>query len=205
MSQAFTNSSAATHQYNAAEFVESAGLVPFHLSSRRICLIQHPKRNEYLLPKGRRNCTETRAQTALREVKEETGYTCRLLPVKMAIRAPPAVEVEGVHTPDIARVFDEITEPMMLQKRELSADGTKNLKLIWWYIGAINEDYVASGSSSEESRNEIFRARLFSFQAAIDALTFDGDKEVVRAAVAIVEATYGKGENNAKHGLGTGD
>ena len=117
-----------THQYFAESFVESAGAILFHLSSRRIRLVHLLHKDEYLLAKGRRKCGESRLAAALREVTEETGYQCRALPVTMATRATPLVELG--HTPDVSRTFISVTEPFSLQIRQLSADG--DIKLIWW-------------------------------------------------------------------------
>ena len=72
-------SSFSAAQYTSKSFVESAGIVPFHLAKKQICLLFHTARNEWLLAKGRRNCGESRHQAALREVHEETGLQCRLL------------------------------------------------------------------------------------------------------------------------------
>lgn len=87
-----------SHQLYADEFVESAGAVVFDFFKvYQICIVYNSVKNEYLLPKGRRNCTESRANAALREVREETGYTCLLSPVTMGTRAPPADELDFNH------------------------------------------------------------------------------------------------------------
>src|SRR5271156_1045235 len=124
-----------TTQLFSHEFVESAGAVIFNLSKKQIYIIRNRVTGEFYLPKGRRNCSEARWQTALREVKEETGLTCTMLPVTMKTRAPPSEEV--VDYPDQAREFDDlIREPFCLTIREL---GERNVKLIWWYIVEIDD------------------------------------------------------------------
>lgn len=82
-----------SEQYTSEAFVESVGGVLFCLSSQ-VCVLHLLKRDEYVLAKGRRNCGEARQVTAVREVTEETGFQCRLLPLNMHTRAPPAVETE---------------------------------------------------------------------------------------------------------------
>ncbi|KAL7954557.1 hypothetical protein V8C34DRAFT_317196 [Trichoderma compactum] len=86
-----------SQQYTSESFVESAG-----------------GRDECVLPKGRRNCGETYRETALREVTEETGFACRLLPVNMDARMPPAVETEQQN----------------------------KVKIIWWFVLAVDEQVL---------------------------------------------------------------
>ena len=74
--------------------------------------------------KGRRNLEERRWEAALREASEEIGYSCRLLPVTMSSRAPPAVETELYG--DVIRTYTKITEPFSLQIRHLQPKETSN-------------------------------------------------------------------------------
>lgn len=172
-----------TQQYTSEEFVESAGAVVFHLSSRRICLIHHLERDEWLLAKGRRNVSETRQQAALREVEEETGLECRLLPVDMSTRATSAT--------DSAQILDEtrpgsaLCESFMVTLRRLN-DGRGDLKIIWWYIAAVKKD-------SDQGQNDgeaMYEPRMFSFSDALDKLTFELDRDVVRRAISLYSATH---------------
>ncbi len=127
-----------TTQYSSSELVESAGAILFHQSTKRVCLLHLIFSGEYLFAKGRRNCGESRLAAALREVREETGYSCRALPVIMSTRAPPQVETEQ-HSPDSPRMYSNLTEPFALQIRQLGEE-ERNIKLIWWYVAAVNED-----------------------------------------------------------------
>jgi len=106
-----------SEQYTSEAFVESVGAVLFRLSTREICILHLLKRDEYVLGKGRRNCGESRQQAAVREVAEETGYSCRLLHLNMLTRAPPAMETEQLG--DEARFYPGICEPVTLQLRRL--------------------------------------------------------------------------------------
>lgn len=165
-----------TSQYTSENFVDSAGAVLFHLSSHRICLIHLIERKEWLLAKGRRNCTESRAATALREVTEETGLPARLLDVRISTRAPPIIE-EPDGSIDTVRVYEGAVEPFMLTLRKTSE---QNVKLIWWYIAAVDEDRVA-GVSEEK-----YSVGFFGYSEAIEMLTYKEDREVVQRAVDIV-------------------
>lgn len=168
-----------TTQYDAEHFVESVGAVAIKASTREICLIRHEKRGEWLLAKGRRNAGESRHKAALREVKEETGFACRIMPLTMRTRAPPALEVG--HSPDEPRVHQEATEPFMLSCRQLE-EGT-NMKIIWWYIAAIEEEVEMEHGETQ------FHAHLIGFGEASDLLTFEQDREIVRKALAVFEGS----------------
>jgi ADP-ribose pyrophosphatase YjhB (NUDIX family) len=168
-----------TTQYDAENFVESVGAIAIKRSTREICLIRHEKRGEWLLAKGRRNAGESRHNAALREIQEETGFACHMLPLTMTTRAPPAIE-EG-HYPDKPRVHQEATEPFMLTCRQL--DEGKNMKIIWWYIAAIDEDAEVENGETQ------FGARLVNFSEAADLLTFEQDRDIVRKAIGIFEGS----------------
>jgi 8-oxo-dGTP pyrophosphatase MutT (NUDIX family) len=173
-------SSFSTTQLFAEEFVESAGAVLFHLPTKEICLVHLKSKQEWLLPKGRRNCSESRQQAALREVREETGYEAHILPVNMSVRAPPAVELENY--PDEPRYFESVAEPFVLTLRQL---GDRNQKIIWWYIASVEER-----RSGEVNPDEDLEVSLFSYLDAVDKLTYELDKEIVRKAIDLVTATY---------------
>jgi hypothetical protein len=115
-----------TTQLFSEEFVESAGTIIFRLSTQEICLVHHREVGEWLLPKGRRNRGESRQCAALREAWEETGYTCRLLPVTMLTRCPPSVEER--ECPDEPRQYPDAVEPIAVTTRWL---GASNVKFIW--------------------------------------------------------------------------
>ncbi|KAF2839835.1 hypothetical protein M501DRAFT_1010858 [Patellaria atrata CBS 101060] len=159
-------------QYFSDSFVESAGAVLFRLSTREICILHLLSRDEYVLPKGRRNCGETRQNAAVREVREETGYVCRILPVNISTRNPPAMETE--HVPDEPRLHEHTREPFALQVRRLG-DG---MKVVWWYVAAVNE---------EEGYTDV-----------LDKLTFAMDRVMVERAIELVEGTYGGGDTVAE-------
>lgn len=122
---------------------------------------------------------ESRHRAALWEVQEETGFACHMLPLAMETRAPPAVEEGGGDSPDEPRFDKEATEPFGLSCRRL--DGARGLKVIWWYIAAVDE---AVGVEVGEAQ---FRARLVGFGEALGLLTLEQDREIVRRAIKIFE------------------
>ena len=169
-------------QFTSDNFVESAGAIAFHLSKQQVCLAHHKKKNEWLLSKGRRNVGESRQQAALREVEEETGYKCRMLPITLTTRTPPAVEGKK-GTPDMPVKHEGVSEPFMLTQRVMQKG---HLKLIWWYVAAIDEESaVGEGEAT-------FAIKLFDFEDALSALTYEGDREVVRRAIEILRDTLGE-------------
>lgn len=99
----------------------------------------------------------------------------------MRSRAPPAIETG--RCPDEPRVHEKVCEPFMLTCRQL--DGTCNIKLIWRYVAAIDE-------CAEVARGEDqFECLLVGFEAALDLLTFEHDREVVRKAMKVLCETEG--------------
>ena len=175
------NSPFPTSQYTSAQFVESAGAVLFRVSTREIYLLYLSEHNEYVLPKGRRNCGESTRETAVREVAEEIGYLCRLMPVKMFTRAPPAIETEQFK--DVPRKASDLIEPYTLQIRQ---QGENDVKVIWWYIAIIDED-----RSHEEERlgEQKFRVDFYGYDESLEKLTFQTDQDIVRNAIKIFQET----------------
>ncbi|KAJ4362761.1 hypothetical protein N0V95_001252 [Ascochyta clinopodiicola] len=173
-----------TRQYAADQFVESCGAVLFispKPQNAKVCLVNLLSTNEWMLPKGRRNIGESRKATALREVAEETGLQCRLLPVTMPTRAP--MSNDSADVPDEARTQVDITEPFMCTVRELpKGNGTK---LIWWYIAVLEYDAYSRRGPGEEQ----FKPEFFTADDAVQKLHFESDREVLRKAVEIIDTT----------------
>ncbi|KAI4194099.1 MAG: hypothetical protein LQ350_007966 [Teloschistes chrysophthalmus] len=171
-----------SEQYTSEAFVESAGAVLFRLSTQEICLLRTLKSNEYVLAKGRRNCGETRHEAATREILEETGFPCRLLPLNFSTRAPPAVETEQLD--DQPRYQIGICEPFTLQLRHLAAG---QVKLIWWYIAAVNEDQPSREDLQEKDK---FTVEFFNYTEVLEKLTFQMDRDLVTKAIEIITHTH---------------
>lgn len=173
-----------SEQYTSEAFVESVGAILFRLSSREVCVLHLLERDEYVLAKGRRNCGESRKDTAVRELTEESGFSCRLLHLNMSTRAPPAVETE--QPGDEARFYTDICEPFTLQLRRL---GKGNVKLIWWYIAAVNEEQPFKKDLQEWQR---FAVEFYSYTDVLEKLTFQMDRDMVSRAIDIVTSNHGK-------------
>ena len=172
-----------TSQHTSEQFVESAGAIVFRLSTQEVCVLHLLPRDEYILAKGRRNVKERRWEAALREVREETGYCCRLLPVTMGSRAPPAVETEPYG--DILRTYSNITEPFSLQIRHLETEG--DVKLIWWFIAVVDGDTVPNEDRPGEEK---FKVEFYGYEEVVKKLTFQMDRDMVQRAIDTVRATY---------------
>ena len=65
----------------AAEKVAAGGVVIQTVSggARRVLLVHRPSYDDWSFPKGKAEPGETIEQTALREVREETGLGCRIV------------------------------------------------------------------------------------------------------------------------------
>ena len=68
-----------TEQFPSSHFLVSGGSILFASthSPLRICLIYHHARQEWLLPKGRKDRGESVPAAAVRETFEETRYPCK--------------------------------------------------------------------------------------------------------------------------------
>ncbi|OCK86320.1 hypothetical protein K432DRAFT_65944 [Lepidopterella palustris CBS 459.81] len=176
----------ATEQYATPDFVESCGLIPIDVRNRRVCLVYLKRKEEYVLAKGRRNILESRSSAAIREIFEETGLSCSLLPVRMETRAPPQVELAP--TRDVVRVEESCVEPFMVTIREMKAG---HVKIIWWFVGNIEAGQV---EALEEGRlkggEEQFKAQMFGVDDAVRMLEFQSDRGVLEKALELVRGTY---------------
>ena len=177
-------SSFVTRQYASEQFVESCGAVLFVSSepqNAKVYLVKLLSTKEWMLPKGRRNVGESRKDAALREVAEESGLQCRLLPVTMPTKA--CAPDDPADVPDEARTQIDITEPFMCTVRELpKGNGTK---IIWWYIAVLEYDAHSRRAPGEAQ----FRPEFFTADDAVQKLHFESDREVLRKAVNIINTT----------------
>ncbi|KAF2120808.1 NUDIX domain-containing protein [Lophiotrema nucula] len=166
-----------TRQLPSENFVESCGAILFDLAdpaTKKVCLVNYLKTNEWLLPKGRRNFAEQRKEAAIREIIEETGYRCHIHPVTMPTRA---LKQDG---PDVAQVLPGATEPFMVTIRDLK-DGA-SVKFIYWYIAALDEEARGSRGAGEPQ----FVPEFFALSDAVDKLQFQSDRDVLSRAIQLV-------------------
>jgi len=152
--------------------------MPSHPTSTllEICILHERNKDQWLLPKGRKDCGECIADAAVRETFEETGYPCELLPCRMPTRAPRP----GINGKDRVAVVDGITEPFSVVVRDRGARG---IKMIWWYLArATGEEKVLGTQTSSEA----FDSHFVAADDAAARLTFQGDRETVHRALQIV-------------------
>ena len=116
-------------------------------------LLIEPRAGRWQLPKGHVEPGEAPEQTAVREVREETGVQARVL-------AP---------LPSIDYTY-EVDRRIRVTKR------------VDYYLMA----YVG-GSEHDSDPREVIAARWFGWQEALDRLSFDNEREVVRAAQRVAE------------------
>jgi 8-oxo-(d)GTP phosphatase len=75
----------------ATEIVAAGGVVidSQDRETRLVLLVHRPRYNDWSFPKGKKDPNETIEETAIREVREETGLTCRIIrelqPVRYAV------------------------------------------------------------------------------------------------------------------------
>ncbi|KAI1379234.1 hypothetical protein F4677DRAFT_362306 [Hypoxylon crocopeplum] len=163
--------------YASEEFVEACGAVVFDTSTThgQVLLLYYGAMDEWLLPKGRRNCNETRKAAAIREVREESGYAIQLRPITMATRAPSELELADVK--DVPRTYNSLTEPFILDVRDLGKGN--GVKLVWWFIAEL-------GGIAGEGEAQ-FKPRFFSCDEAVERLTYQKDREVLLKALELME------------------
>jgi len=167
-------------QYFSDKFVVSAGCVLFRkngVGALEICVLHERNTDEWLLPKGRKDCSEDLAAAAVRETFEETGYPCALLPCRMPTRAP----IPGTNGPDTVALVDGATEPFALTVRE---QGERGVKLVWWFLGRCEPG--AKQVDGTQTAWEAFDAVWVPADEAAPRLTFAGDRDTVKEALRIV-------------------
>lgn len=198
-----------TMQYTADEFLVCAGSILFrhdphprpetssatasslsNLPPLQVCLILHTGRQEWLLPKGRKDRFEAITATATRETFEETGYPCKLLPLTLATRAP----LPGSQTKDCVEVVDGCEEPFMMTLRNVPNGGENGkvggVKMIWWFVTVVDkaeEEKVEGTQTAVES----YVSEFVDVGDALERATFQSDRDVIRKAVELVNETYG--------------
>jgi hypothetical protein len=101
----------------------------------------------------------------------------------MYTRAPATTEAGDV--PDRARLYPGITEPFLVTLRRLEGG---DLKFIWWYVAEIDRDAVDGAVGRAE---EGFDAEFWGFEEALERLTFEDDREVLKRALSLVELSPG--------------
>lgn len=180
-----------TTQYLAGNFVLSAGSVLFRrrmaTNTLEICILHHLTRDEWLLPKGRKDRGETVEQAAVRETYEETGYVCALWPQRMPTRAT----VPGVSNVHVVETASGLVEPIAVTVRDL---GRSRTKMIFWFITVVDEGVEKVEGSQME--NENFESMFLEARAALERLTFQSDRDIVAQAIDIVMGSENVAQEN---------
>lgn len=73
----------------------------------------------------------------------------------------------------------------MLQVRQFKG----GVKLVWWFVAVVEEEKTAV---QEELDKSWYTLEMVVWDEAVEKLTFEVDKEVVRKAIALVTETYGE-------------
>ena len=176
-----------TELYTSEAYAEGAGTVLFRLATREICVLRSRGRDERVLPRGRRRVGEPPADAAVRETAEETGFSCRLLPVNMSSWAlPPGGEHEQEMETEMdgPRLHKGVCEPIGLQLRR--EDDV--VELVWWFVAAVNEGEPRSRRPEERER-ERPGVGFLGYEDALATLTSADDRALVEKAIAVVNAT----------------
>jgi 8-oxo-dGTP pyrophosphatase MutT (NUDIX family) len=171
-----------TEQFPSSNFLICGGSILF-ASTRaplQVCLLHHNVRDEWLLPKGRKDRGEGVPATAVRETFEETGYPCRLLDLDLVTRAPAA----GSQTKDAAAPIRASEEPFLLTLRRTEAGG---VKFIWWFATVRTAEDKLEGT---QTAVESFESSFFPVDEALHLATFQTDRDVIARAVELVRETY---------------
>lgn len=154
------------------EFVISCGTVPLDLHARKVLLILHGKKGEYLLPKGRKDVGEGLEATALRETYEETGFRCKLLPLSFPTLATNQV-AGGL-----------VTEPLAVTQRITQG----KLKIILWY--AAQADSTAKQVDGTQMEDEDLTSVWVDVPEVASTLTFEDDRAI---ASKVIELAFESG------------
>ncbi|HEX2348802.1 MAG TPA: NUDIX hydrolase [Ktedonobacterales bacterium] len=139
-----------THAFSAGGVVFRASAAPSGGAEEgglvEIVLVGHVRENIWTLPKGTPAPHESREQTALREVREETGLETRIVG-------------------EVGQIEYTFTRR-----------GMRFIKQVFHYL------MLATGGSVEQHDHEYDEARWFTISAALLALTYDNEIEIVRRA-----------------------
>ena len=190
------------HLYSSEDFVLSAGALPFLItpgSPLKVCLVHHTRTDEWLLAKGRKDEGESLECAAVREVLEETGYTCHLLPISIPTRATIPASIAGnLYQPDCVRLASQCSEPFAISTR-YSKERTGNIKLVFWYIASLDLDSESlttlglpggPGTGTHMEAEGFGKAALFEIDEAMEKLKYEGQREVLRLGVKLLKAGF---------------
>lgn len=170
------------------QFALSAGSVLIQKSTREVCLVHYLEdRDEWFLPKGRKNINETLSAAAVRVTFEETGYHCSLMPLVMETRAIPLTNTSE-HLHDVVHKVSDISEPLTISLRQIGATPSDQ-EITFWYVTQVDEQFPRQ--TNTQITNENFEPKLLSLDDVNRLLSHDDDhKALVRKAFELFQNTY---------------
>ncbi|EJD43732.1 hypothetical protein AURDEDRAFT_114540 [Auricularia subglabra TFB-10046 SS5] len=162
--------------------------LPEHAETMQVCILHHNTKDEWMLPKGRKDQGESIEEAASRETYEETSYKCRLLGVDLYTRSLPA----GVNMKDKPSgwLAPRTKEPFMVTQRTL---GPHDQKFTFWFVARVETPAGGGEPVKDEGTqtdSENFTSCFLPADKAVARLSFEGDREVVRQAIRLVRQTY---------------
>lgn len=162
------------------DFAISCGTITIDLQAKKVLLIFNRESNEYLLPKGRKNTSETLESAAKRETFEETGIRCELLPHTFPHLAP--LSNEGEKSADGGKPLS--TEPIAVQQRVSMGAW----KVIFWFIA--KADSTIPKVEGTQEVYELYDTVWADAASAPGMMSREGDGEIVTKAI---DTVLGKG------------
>ena len=131
-----------TEQFLSSPFLICGGSILFASTHEplQVCLLHHNIRDEWLLPKGRKDRGEDVTATAVRETFEETGYR---VSVPAAASRPDHAYARGGRADEVSdSACSWEWESLILTFRRTDV----GVKLIWWFATVnTREDTVVDG------------------------------------------------------------
>lgn len=92
-------------------FTVSVALLHEERDRARICLVYHRKFSKWMLPGGHVESDETLDEAALREVREETGITCRIVSVSQTSQLDQVTIHDAKQLPSPLCILEEVIPP----------------------------------------------------------------------------------------------
>jgi hypothetical protein len=68
--------------------------------------------------------------------------------------------------------------------------GVKNIKVIWWYVAEVDQDALQDGHDVQGEAS--FAATFLSCEDALQRLTFEDDRDVLRRSISLVKESTAK-------------
>lgn len=172
-------------QHLAGHFVISSGSTLFRREAGtgelQLCILHQPRKQKYILPKGRKDYGETIEDACLRETYEETGFPCEFVPLRMATRATQPGDLTG-HDASVVR--DGMTEPVGVTVMDRGAKGGK---LILWYVTRLKDGAVKVDGTQMASEN--YESQFIEARRAISLLTLPQHRDLAQQALELVLST----------------